>query len=201
MSLRFCSRLVIEGEMCSIQLLISERQVSTEEEVEVSIKDIIRSQYHASLEMLRQAVIKCPDSLWQNREYKNMFWHISYHALFYTHLYLQATEEHFVPWAKHRDEYQFLGRLPWPPHREPEIAEPYSKEEILEYHDICREQVEEQVASLELDAQSGFYWLPFGKLELQFYNIRHLQQHTGELCERLGATGDIEVDWVGTKSE
>jgi len=27
---------------------------------------------------------------------------------------------------------------------------------------------------------SGFDWLPFDKLELQFYNIRHIMQHTGE---------------------
>jgi len=138
--------------------------------------------------MLKQAVVKCPESLWHDRGYNNTFWHIAYHALFYTHLYLQASEEDFVPWAKHRGECRILDKEP--------VGEPYSKEEILEYHEICRAQVEEQVASLELDAPSGFYWLPFSKLELQFYNIRHLQQHTGELCERLGATGDIEVDWV-----
>jgi hypothetical protein len=172
-----------------------------EEEAEVSIKDIIKSQYHASLEMLRQAVIKCPDPLWHNREYKNVFWHIAYHALFYTHLYLQASEKDFVPWAKHRDECRSLDRAPRPPRGEPGLGEPYTKEEILEYYEICREQVEQQVVSLDLDAQSGFYWLPFSKLELQFYNIRHLQQHTGELCERLGATGDVEVDWVGMKPE
>jgi len=62
--------------MCSIQPLNGEREISTEEEIKVSIKDIIRSQYHASLEMLRQAVIKCPDSLWQSREYKNMLAHV-----------------------------------------------------------------------------------------------------------------------------
>lgn len=50
-----------------------------------------------------------------------------------------------------------------------------------------------------LHAESGFYWLPFDKLELQFYNIRHIQQHTGEHCERLGAYGEIEVGWVGMK--
>ena len=53
------------------------------------------------------------------------------------------------------------------------------------------------VDALDLQAESGFDWLPFNKLELQFYNIRHIQQHTGELCERLGTVGDIEVDWVG----
>lgn len=159
----------------------------------MSIKDSIKSQYRASLEMLRQAVIKCPDSLWDDREYKNVFWHVSYHALCYTHFYLQPSEKDFAPWAKHREGYRGLGKVP--------DGEPYSREEILEYLDTCREQVEEQVASLDVDAPSGFWWLPCSKLELQFYNIRHLQQHIGELCERLGAQGDIEVDWILMKSD
>jgi hypothetical protein len=53
------------------------------------------------------------------------------------------------------------------------------------------------VDALDLEGASGFYWLPFDKLELQFYNIRHVQHHTGELYERLGATEDVELDWVG----
>jgi hypothetical protein len=53
------------------------------------------------------------------------------------------------------------------------------------------------VDDLDLDAESGFHWLRFDKLQLQFYNIRHIQHHTGELCERLGGTGEIEVAWVG----
>jgi hypothetical protein len=50
-----------------------------------------------------------------------------------------------------------------------------------------------------MDGPSGFYWIPMNKLELQFYNIRHLQHHTGELCERLGKTGAVEIGWIGTK--
>ncbi len=158
----------------------------------MSIKDSIKSQYHASLDMLRQAIIKCPDSLWDDREYRNVFWHVAYHALRYTHLYLQPSAQSFVPWAKQKEAYHRLEKLP--------IGTPYSKEDILEYLEICREQVEKQVASLEPDAPSGFEWLPFNKLELQFYNIRHLQQHIGELCERLGAAGGIDVDWVSMKA-
>jgi hypothetical protein len=48
--------------------------------------------------------------------------------------------------------------------------------------------------------QSQVYWLPFGKTELQIYTIRYLQQHAGELMERLGSRG-IDVDWVGVKHE
>jgi hypothetical protein len=167
----------------------------------MDIHQVIRSQYHASLGMLKQAIVKCPESLWTDPQLKNKFWHIAYHTLFYTHLYLQDSEKDFVPWAKHRDEYQFMGPLPWPPHKELAIGEPYSKEEVLEYLALCQQQVEERVASLDLDAESGFFWLPFGKLELQIYNIRHIQQHAGELAERLGTRENIQVDWVGTKPD
>jgi hypothetical protein len=156
-------------------------------------KETIKSQYRASLAMLRQAVERCPDSLWENPEYSNPFWHVAYHVIFYTHFYLHPTEEDFVPWEKHRDGIVSLGDSV-------EGETPYSREDVLEYLDLCLEQMEEQVDAIDLEAASGFYWLPFDKLELQFYNIRHVQQHTGELCERLGAHGEIEVDWVGMKA-
>jgi hypothetical protein len=165
----------------------------------VETKEIIKSQYHASLEMLRQAIIKCPASLWNDQEPKNKFWHISYHALFYTRLYLQDSEKEFVPWSKHRNEYQFLGPLPWPPHKEPASSEPYSKEEILEYLEVCLNQVNEKVTSMDMDGPSGFHWLPFSKMELQFYNIRHIQHHAGVLCDRLRNAENVGVDWVGMK--
>ena len=165
----------------------------------MNTKEIIRSQYQASLDMLAQAIVKCPETLWADLEDKNEFWHIAYHALFYTHLYLQASEEEITPWENHKDNYQFMGSLPWPPHDEPDISEPYLKEEILEYLEFCRGQIDDKVAVLNLEAESGFSWIPLSKLELQFYNIRHLQQHTGELCERLGTRANIDIDWIGMK--
>ena len=165
----------------------------------MNIPDVIISQYLAALDMLKQAITKCPDSLWNSPDDKTKFWHIAYHALFYTHLYLQDTEQTFTPWSKHRLEYQFLGQVPWPPHASPKIDEPYEKETVLEYLSFCRQVVAERVPQLNLEAASGFDWLPFGKLELQFYTIRHLQQHTGELMERLGTRAGVDVDWVGSR--
>jgi len=151
--------------------------------------------------MLGEAVYKCTDALWDDQSYKNRFWHIAYHALFYTHLYLQDCGAAFVPWRKHRDEYQSLGPLPWPPHREPNIGEPYTKEDILEYLGVCQNEVEERISTVDLEAGSGFDWLPFDKLELQFYNIRHLQHHTGQLVDRLRTREATGVGWVGAKSK
>jgi DinB superfamily len=161
-------------------------------------KKVIQAQFLAALEMLKQAVVKCPDSLWNAAEDRNKFWHIAYHALFYTHLYLQDSEKDFKPWENHRDEYQFMGQVPWPPHTPPKIGEPYTREEMLAYLAFVRKQVQERVPALNLEAASGFDWQPFGKLELQFYNIRHLQQHAGELYERLGARAVIDLDWIGS---
>lgn len=159
------------------------------------IQDSIKSQYYASLEMLKQAIMECPEPLWTSTEYINPAWQTAFHVLFYTHLYLQPSEEDFEPWEKHKDEYVSLGES-----GEGEGGgEPYSKEEILTYLGFIREQVEAQVSRMDLEAESGFNWLPFDKLELQFYNIRHVQQHTGELSERLGAIGKDEVRWVGMK--
>jgi len=157
----------------------------------------IKSQYRASLKMLGEAVTTCADALWDDEEYHIRFWHIAYHALFYTHLYLQDSDTAFVPWSKHRKGYESLGPLPGPLHRTPDVGEPYTKEEVLEYLAVCQGQVEERVSSIDLEAASGFHWLPFGKLELQLYNIRHLQHHTGQLVDRLRIKQDAGVSWVG----
>jgi len=163
----------------------------------MNTKQVIASQYGAALDMLHQAIVACPASLWDDAGDKNRFWHVAYHALFYTHLYVQPSGEDFRPWAKHREQYEFLGPLPWPPHEEPAIGAPYNVEEVLEYEAFCRKAVADAVPILDLDATaSGFPWLPFGKLALQFYNIRHLQHHTGQLAERLRARAEIGINWV-----
>ncbi len=59
----------------------------------------------------------------------------------------------------------------------------------------------ELVPQLNLEVESGLYWLPLNKAELQIYTIRHLQQHAGELMERLGSRAGIDVDWVGVIHE
>ena len=89
------------------------------------------------------------------------------------------------------------GQLPYPPFTPVTIGQPYTRDEVLEYLEHCRAEVARLVPVLDLEAPSGFAWLPFGKLELQLYSIRHIQLHAGELAERLGAEAKVEVGWVG----
>ena len=156
----------------------------------MNIYQIIQSQYLASLDMLEKVIESCPEHVWRADSHKNRFWHIAYHALFYVHLYLQPTEADFRSWPKAHPKTNSLQPSDSP-------GEPYSQAELLEYVAFCRTQVREIVPMLDLHAASGFSWLPFSKLETQFYNIRHLMQHTGELMERLWTDAGVEVNWVG----
>ncbi len=158
----------------------------------MDIKNVICSQYGAALDMLEQSIAKCPAEMWDDHQDKNRFWQVAYHVLYYTHLYLQPSVESFRRWPKHREHTSRLEATGAP-------LQPYSQDEMLEYLDFCRKQVNRQVPLLDLASASGFDWLPFDKLELQLYNTRHLQQHTGELMERLGARAGIDVDWVSFK--
>jgi hypothetical protein len=169
---------------------------SLKKEATMKTHDVIRSQFHAALAMLRQTIERCPDSLWIEPTPTQPFWHIAYHTLFYTHLYLQPTEADFSPWTHHRKDIQSLGKPPWSPRQQPSAEEVYTKTQVLDYLAFCAKEVDAQIPALDLEAASGFHWLPFSKLELQIYSIRHLQQHNGELDERLGQQG-IEVNWVG----
>jgi hypothetical protein len=152
----------------------------------MDINENIRCQYQAALEMLKQAVIQCPEGMWADPAYRNSFWRVAYHTLFYAHLYLQSRGEDFVQWEKHRPDYHLMQPG----------GEAYNKADILEYFELVRQQVDEKVPASDPDAPSGFGWLPFNRLETHLYNIRHIQQHTGELSERLGVTANIDVDWV-----
>jgi hypothetical protein len=156
----------------------------------------IARQFRASLAMFGQAIELCPGSLWTDETYPNRFWHIAYHTLFYTHLYLQPTQAEFRPWTRHQENSQYLGQRPGTIEELPRLQTTYSKADVREYLEICRNEVEERVPALNLDAASGFSWLPFDKLEVQFYNIRHLQHHTGQLADRLRTRQNLGITWL-----
>lgn len=164
----------------------------------IPIKPILKSQYHASVSMLKQAIDRCPDNLWTDASYPNPFWHVAYHAAYFLHLYLQPDMDSFRPWDKHRQDYEFMGPLPWPPHKSPNIGEPYSKDQVMEYVNICDEMIDAAVEAFDLDApECGFWWYKMSKLEHQFVNIRHTQHHAAQLMDRLRQVAGEGVEWIG----
>ena len=165
-----------------------------------SARAVVQSQFHAALDMLRQTVERCPDSLWLATGDKPAFWRVAYHALFFVHLYAQPDAAAFTEWDRHRLDHQQLGPPPWAPDQQPRIGEPYTQHDVGDYIAFCRAQIDAHTASLDPLAPSGFDWLPMNKLELQLYSIRHLQNHVGELSGRLDREANIQVDWVGQKA-
>lgn len=167
-----------------------------------ALASALKGQYHAGLKMLRQAVTECPEGVWTGDDpHPNAYWHVAYHVLFYTHLYLMPDDKAFEPWEKHREEYQFMGSVPWPPHDPPKLGVPYTPSEVLEYLDWMDGQVDAWVDALDLTAETcGFWWYEVPKLDHQLINLRHLQHHTGQLADRLRRGADVGVGWSARES-
>ena len=160
----------------------------------MTLQAALKSQYYASLAMLLEAIDSCPAALWTSEQYGNQFWQIAYHALYYTHLYLQPAEADFVPWEHHRPGHHRFGTGP----DAAAVLLPYSAEEIRSYCLRCRDLVDAAVDRLDLAAPaSGFSWYRMSKLEHQFVNLRHIQHHTGQLADRLRRDADRGLRWVG----
>lgn len=149
---------------------------------------ILISQYLASLEMLKQTIIACPEADWNAPEDVNKFWHTAYHALYFVDEYLQYPPQEVIPWSQHRPG--------WEDFPAPRDGEYFDKDTVLEYLSYCQQQVIERVPRLDLEAPDAHG--PLSMLELQIYSIRHTMQHTGELLERLGSRTGAQIAWVGS---
>lgn len=146
--------------------------------------------------MFRDAIDKCTESLWVDKGHKPPFWRIAYHTLFFTDLYLAETVDSFSPWAKHIEEYESIEPMMHKGGKLPKDGPPYTKDELLDYYALIIDKIDTTINGLALDTESGFPWLPFNKLELQFYNIRHIHHHAGQLSTWLREELGLETEWV-----
>ena len=170
-----------------------------------ALRTILKSQYHASLAMLRETLERCPDELWFDEEPESAYWQIAYHVLFFAHLYIQPNEAAFRPFEHHQFDNQYPDAIPGPPDPKstlPLIPRPYSKAQVLAYCDFCDAMVDDAVDALDLHSlESGFSWYKIPKLEHQIVNIRHIEHHMAQLADRLRAATGIGIKWVGARRE
>ena len=146
----------------------------------MDLQGAVRSQYLAALKMLKEAIVKCPPRLWNARQDKDKTWEKAYHAVYWAHKYLQPTRKDFIRWKGHDMENGGV---------------PISKEELLQYLRFVEQQVVHQLRAANFEASSGFAGFDMNKLEFHINNIRHIQQHTGELYERLGTRAHAKLRW------
>lgn len=153
------------------------------------LKQIISAQFEASLCMLKNAIERCPDEHWEGLIAKYPFWLVAYHALYMTDFRLWPSEAAFRP----RERFHPRGMS--------ELEEEYpsrmfSKSELLDYAQVCRQFLHEVMPSEVLDAPSGFSFLPFTRAELHLHSIRHIHHHTGQLGAFLRRAGVDPGGWV-----
>lgn len=157
------------------------------------IRPALKGQYHAALDMLKGAIAECPDDVWVSGVPPRSFWRLAYHTLFFTHFYLQRRSEDFHPWEFHRDEVESDAE------REKLDATPYSKAEILTYWELVDSIVDSQLDKIDLSSEeSGFSWDKIPKLDHILLNMRHIQEHAGQLRDRLLESG-IDQGWVSRR--
>ncbi len=173
------------------------------------LRTALWQQFGATIDMLENALEACPTSLWQERLWGNSpdhplppgfaeFWYIAYHTLFWLDFYLSGLrEEEFAPPAPFtRSEFDATG-LP---------ERPYTKEELHAYLAATRQKCHAALSTLtdERAHQPVEYPWTQGQtvsfLELQIYNLRHVQEHAAQLSLLLGQHGipDEALDWVPT---
>jgi hypothetical protein len=156
-------------------------------------------QFGSSISMLENALEACPDELWSYEISSDpsappgfsQLWYVGYHALLYLDLYLSGEMKGFAPPAPFSSrELDTAAGLP---------DRPYHKEELLAYLDYCFNKGRATIQALtdeKAGERCGIPWLDLSYFELHLYNMRHVQEHAGQLGLVLGQKG-IEVShWV-----
>ena len=176
----------------------------TEQQMEATFRTALWRQFGSAIDMLENALLACPASLWQERLWRvppppqfAEFWYITFHALVWLDLYLSGLpEEEFAPPAPFAEG--MLNSVEALPER------PYTKEELRTYLVSMRQKCHTQLLHLT-DEQAHrpvrYPWSerqPMSFLELHLYNLRHVQEHAAQLSLFLGqhAIPDEALDWV-----
>jgi hypothetical protein len=160
--------------------------------MESSLKILLWQQYGAAIDMLSDAISLCPDELWTAVLWKDtddarygQFWFVAYHTLFWLDLYLTGDYVSFKPPAPF-----IRGALP---------EKPYTKEQVQIYLDQCRRKCHTTIEALTDEKANQcctFDWIEASFLEMQLYNMRHVQEHASQLNLVLGQHDIVGLDWV-----
>ena len=156
-------------------------------------------QFGAAIDMLENALVACPASLWTERLWHDApppefppqfaeFWYVTFHTLVWIDLYVSGVpEEEFAPPAPFAQ-----GVLD---STEAVPAQPYTKEELRTYLTSMRRKCYATLAALT-DEQARrtveYPWSqgqPISFLELQLYTMRHVQEHAAQMSLFLGQRG------------
>jgi hypothetical protein len=156
-------------------------------------RPILWGQFGASIDMLENAIVACPEKIWSDRSRNPEVWYMVYHTLFWLDFYLSGTSQGFHPPAPFNlDEMDPAGILP---------GRVYTKAELLRYLEHGREKCWTTISALTEETARRPYALgrhgDITRAELLLYNMRHVQHHMAQLNLILRQETSSAPGWVG----
>lgn len=168
-------------------------------------------QFGAAIDTLEQALAACPPALWEETLWQNSpeqalpaefakFWYIAYHTLFWLDFYLTAApDDEFLPPAPFTLSELDPAGVP------PRV---YTQAELQSYLNALRQRGRSRLLTLTDEQARQTIAYPWARgrnisyLELQLYNMRHVQEHAAQLSLFLGQQAVSDVPgWVARASE
>jgi len=152
------------------------------------LNEAIRNQLVASIDMLENAIKKCPQNQWNT---DRRIWYNAYHCIFYIDYYLTRDPQNFNP----PDLFTLSEFKRIDPPRV------YNKEELLSYLKFCRAKAKsileniDQIGLLE-DWKKEKAIKNYSFLEIILYNLRHIQHHAAQINTWLRIEIDDAPDWI-----
>ena len=181
-----------------------------EHPMETTVRTAVWQQFGATIDMLENALLACPDTLWHARLWGDpsdpslppglaAFWYVTYHCLFWLDLYLTGSPEGFAPPAPFTlSELDPAGAIP---------ERSYTRDELHTYLVHLRQKCQTTITELSNEKAYQQVDLPWRRkpsyLELLLYTMRHVQEHAAQLSLFLGQHGipDEALGWVRRAKE
>jgi hypothetical protein len=163
-----------------------------------TLKQLLTSQFEASLGTLGLCVVKCPPAIWNVPIARFPFCQTAFHTLFFADYYLGADPDSLQNQEFHTANPQIFGDYEQLQRRDPVSI--YSQQQIERYLGFCRDKAVSTIAvetEQDLTAPTKFPRRNFSRAELHVYNIRHIQHHAAQLILRLRQDSDVDIPWVG----
>lgn len=153
-----------------------------------NFNEILWKQFGAAIDMLENAIQSCDEETWYAND---TFWYPAYHTLFYLDYYLSAEPDTFAPPSPFGfSEFDPKGILP---------ERVYTKPELLQYVAYNRNKLAHVVLGFDDEYATKRFkndYRDYSLLEMQFYNLRHVQHHVGQLNLLLRQSIDDAPKWV-----
>lgn len=161
------------------------------------IKEILWNQFGASIDMLINAIINCPDDYFNTNK---RFYFIAFHSTIFLDYYLSISPKEFFPLLsftqKNKEDRPKEAIDDLIPNKT------YSKQEIVEYLKQSREKCKQIIYDLTIEKLHERFNegdqpndMNYPILEILLYNLRHTQHHTAQLNMLLRQDIDKHMEW------